>query len=468
MLNILKILGLITLSASSIVCSSIGKNQIQNITPGNDYLNVDFNDDIKGGVKITCSRDTENNDFSEMTMTFPNALDFSTQHAFTMKMKSISTGFPFFFNVFDENDNSIQLPANNDSTKRIYHVDSSGVVYKCLRGGNPNTIKYESNTSGTLVFPLDSMIPLSGTIDYTKIKKIKISIAVFYDYDFACCFGDIGVIDDDGKWSMKFDCSEYKFNEIYAITAFPEYMNISEVKNSGKATWMGDAKIINELNYASTEELQHAVTWNSGDNVCSYWQEDDAMRVHIGPYEIGHTYGSYMCLKISNSDALDDYDFTRDVDGETSYAKGLTMFVKNCSRKEIGINLQFDELTQANTYERWIMKGYPAMYYAWDVIKNEEYVFYSKSDQFQIPVGFEGYVRIPFDQLQVPDWNIGTDGVDQELDLSRFNKEFYLTSDNTRYEDLEFLIKNIGVYFNDTYKANLFDNSHGIKSNMGL
>ena len=108
------------------------------------------------------------------------------------------------------------------------------------------------------------------------------------------------------------------------------------------------------------------------------------------------------------------------------------------------------------------------MYYAWDVNTNAEYVFYCKSDQFQIPVGFEGYVRIPFESYRVPDWCQPTPGVDNILDIEKWSGKFYLTSDNTRFEDLEYFIKNIGVYFNETRCSTLFDNSHSIKSNMGL
>ena len=45
---------------------------------------------------------------------------------------------------------------------------------------------------------------------------------------------------------------------------------------------------------------------------------------------------------------------------------------------------------------------------------------------------------------------------------------FYLTSDNTRFEDLEYFIKNVGVYFNETRRGTLFDSSNTIKANMGL
>ena len=224
------------------------------------------------------------------------------------------------------------------------------------------------------------------------------------------------------------------------------------------------------MNYDSDEALKTEVTWNSGDNACTYHTQDDGMFVHIGPYETGHTYGSYMCLVMPELGVTTDrtqWFYTNDSD-EQVLAKGLTMYVKNLSLKEIGITLQFDEVTTNGTLERWCLTGYPAMYYAWDVNTNAEYSFYSKSDQFQIPVGFEGYVRIPFESYRVPEWNQSTAGVDNVLDITKWSGVFYLTSDNTRYEDLEFFIKNIGVYFKDTQKGNMFNSSNTIKANMGL
>ena len=60
------------------------------------------------------------------------------------------------------------------------------------------------------------------------------------------------------------------------------------------------------------------------------------------------------------------------------------------------------------------------------------------------------------------------DGVDTILNLDNFSGNFFLTSDNTRYEDLEYFIKNVGLYFNDTYKTTFLSKENTIKTNMGL
>ena len=475
MISLFKVICLVSLTGSSVALSApniVAKPQYS-LTAA-EYAEVNYQDDIKGGAKIICTQiEDPENDFAEVTINLPETINISGADALTIRIKAISGSYPFFLNVFDENNNSVQLPSNNSSKYVRYYAPGATRATLVGSGGNDHSRQYGTNADGTLILPLDALEPLSGTINYTKVKKLTISVAVKYDYNFACAFGDLGIVTTDKQWKMKFDCSEHEFAQVYSVTAFPDYITVSKMRNSGKANWMGDVKLLNELSYDSTDELHSNVTWNPGDNLCTYTQENDAMRVHIGPYEVeGHRYGSYMALKLSNTDGLNDYDFSKTENEVTSWGKGLTMYLKNCSKREIGINLQFDEyagnIEGQDRYERWLMKGYPAMYYAWDINTDAEYLMYSKSDQFQIPIGFEGYVRIPFDQLLVPEWNKDSPGVDQILDITKFNKEFYLTSDNTRYEDLEFLIKNVGVYFNETYKATLFDNSHGIKANMGL
>ena len=234
--------------------------------------------------------------------------------------------------------------------------------------------------------------------------------------------------------------------------------------------WIGDVKIIDSLTYRDDEDMYNAINLDPGDNPCSIERKESGIKVHNGPYETGHAYGPYMCLGLFDKGATTDRaQAYKMVGDEKVYAKGLTFFAKNLSAKEIGVTLQFDEKIPGKSYtERWCIVGYPAIYYAYDVNTGAEYMMYSKSDQVQIPVGFEGYIRVPFESYSVPEWNKGQEGVDEVLDLDNFSGNFFFTSDNTRYEDLEYNLKDIGMYFNETRKGNMFDNSHTIKANMGL
>ncbi len=96
--------------------------------------------------------------------------------------------------------------------------------------------------------------------------------------------------------------------------------------------------------------------------------------------------------------------------------------------------------------------------------KDADYIFYFKRDQFQIPVGFEGYVRLPLESYGVPDWCKSN----EDMDPNKFSGIMYLTQDNRTYGGLSYLVKNVGVYFNDTSAGSLFNTGNTIKDNMGL
>lgn len=145
-------------------------------------------------------------------------------------------------------------------------------------------------------------------------------------------------------------------------------------------------------------------------------------------------------------------------------AKGLTLYVKSLASREIGVSLGFDQATINGGVQRWSLIGYPSMYYSYDVNKDAEYINYCKRDQFQIPAGFEGYIRIPFSSYGIPDWCT----TNEALALNRFTGNLYLAQDNREYSQLSYLVKNVGVYFKDTACGSLFNSTNTIKTNMGL
>lgn len=462
---------------------TINEGHLIPVVPEFDYGEVTYLSDLEQGGQITCVRDNEHNTYAYVDIVLPAVVDFSSALAITVRMKGIAGDFPFFFEIVDENDNISEMP-DNSSEKKVKYVSLDGTVRNASSGGNNHAIKYPNGFDGNLVIPVELLSnKTASAANLQRVKSFRIGVAVYYDYDFNAVFGDIGyVVESTSTHVIALDMSEQVFEDVFKVDqATKDFIKVKKYFPPAACPWIGDVKLLNPLKYDTDTQLRQEVVWNSGDNACTYNVMDDGMFVHIGPYETGHTYGSYMALQIDERGVFTDrMVWSREVEGQKELALGITAYVKNLSRKEIGITIQFDEKTGVwhepdaqdpghyEYMERWCLKGYPAMYYAWDVNTNAEYSFYCKSDQFQIPVGFEGYVRIPFTSYRVPDWCQSTPGVDNVLDIEKWSGKFYLTSDNTRFEDLEFFIKNIGIYFNKTTSGSLFDNSHSIKTNMGL
>lgn len=439
------------------------------------YEQVNYISSLEEGVQVTCNRDREHDTIATLDIVLPQVSDFSDALAITVRMKGVAGDFPFFFRIIDNSDNISHLPSKASGNKVKYV--NNGQVVNASTGGNDHSFKYLMGLDGELIIPVDVLESMTATgADLAHVKAFQIGIAVFYDYDFNAVFGDIGyVVEATQSQTIVLNCRQATFENVYIKRDGSQFINIKKYYSPSTCPWIGDVKLLNPLHYESNAEMLKEVVWNEGDNACSYEVMNDGIFVHIGPFEAGHQYGNYMCLQMDEKGVYTDRKiWSREVGGEKQLAKGITAYVKNLSRKDIGITLQIDEQTGVydergnEGLERWCITGYPAMYYAWDVNTGAEYTFYCKSDQFQIPVGFEGYVRIPFESYRVPDWCQSTVGVDNVLNIEKWSGKFYLTSDNTRFEDLEFFIKNVGVYFNETRRGNLFDNSHTIKANMGL
>lgn len=411
-------------------------------------------------------------EFTSMDIKFDTDVqDFSTSHDLVFRIKNFSYNYPCLLTLTDT-DGKTSAVDSSTSTK-LKFVDSEGVKNSTC-GGNTASVVIPQSFDGYMVMPMSTFV---GSADLSKIAKLNINIATYYDYGFNVTFGDAFKLNSTtNSLSQIIDVdalTDTQFSAKYTLAGVTTYGIIDRYVVDKPSKWVGDVKLIDSLNYKDDATLKANVTYDVGDNMVTYNKQDDGVFVHIGPYETGHAYGSYMCLGMFDKGVTTDRKVTyRMNDGTKEYAKGMTMYLKNLSRREIGINLQFDEksTTAAGTSsERWIVKGYPAIYYAYDVVKDENYTFFAKSDQIQIPVGFEGYVRIPFSSYLVPDWCHGDNfkGTDDVLNLDNFTGNLFLTSDNTRYEDLEFFIKNIGMYFNET-DSGFLSEAKTIKANMGL
>ena len=442
-------------------------------TPAFDYSTVTYTGEYDKGAQYHLSgQASADSEFTAMNINFAEGeRDFSGADDLVIRIKNLSADYPMILTICDGSGNTSAIATDTVSSIKFYDgttVSNGGA------GGNPVSVKIPTSFDGHMIIPMSAF---KGSASLSDVRYLNVNIATYYDYGFNSVFGDIFALKEETKVLTSIvdvdALSDADFTAKYTLTGVTTYGIIDRYTIERPSSWIGDVKIIDSLNYKDDAELKKNITYDTGDNACTYSKQDDGMLVHIGPYETGHAYGSYMALGMFGKGVTTDRNvWYRTVNGEKEYAKGITMYLKNLSRREIGINLQFDEkstTSKGTSTERWLVKGYPANYYAYDVKTGANYMFFAKSDQIQIPVGFEGYVRIPFESYEVPDWCHGDSfkGTDDVLNLDNVTGDFFLTADNTRYEDLEYFIKNVGLYFNKT-TTGLFDAATTIKANMGL
>ena len=150
-------------------------------------------------------------------------------------------------------------------------------------------------------------------------------------------------------------------------------------------------------------------------------------------------------------------------------AAGFTCYVKNLSAAEITIDFEIDEydpdqdIEKDYRGERWsISQG--ARLFLYDTKKNEE-ILLTGYNTFAIPVGFEGYVRVPFEYFTKPDWCTWGNST---FDLERI-AQITISCHSVLNQGLVYAMDNVGVYYNETEVSSMFfGGNKSIDNNMQL
>lgn len=154
---------------------------------------------------------------------------------------------------------------------------------------------------------------------------------------------------------------------------------------------------------------------------------------------------------------------------EEESAKGVTFWVANPSAAEISIGFEIDEFDPDQDVaadpsgERWsIAQG--ARIYLYDTQKQLEYLL-TGYGTLDIPVGFEGWVRIPFEYFTKAAWCTWGNSV---FDRERI-AQVTISCHTIRNAGLIFEMDSMGVYYNETAVGSMFFGcGHSIPENMGL
>ena len=423
------------------------------------HINNFTKTEIEGGANFTLTKTSVDTDVSFL---INQKLDFTNKNAIAIHIKNYTYDYPIAFKVRDENNKEATIigPALGN----VHFIDTAGNTFINGWGGNVKYAKIPVNFEGLMIIPF-SLLSGSVTFDKTKVASIEIAVNGFYDYDFNTVFGEIGAIDKDYNYVKLFsplELSEEEWAEVYTLSLNAENGELARLATPKYCPWIGDAKILNSAIYETNEDMYKETLTDDADNPLTYERTAEGVVVTPSDYEVGHANGPYSCLVfINNANFADRLVMTNEQGQE---ARGISVYVKNLSSREIGISIGFDQLLESGAVQRWTLIGYPSMYYAYDVNKDAHYSYYFKRDQFQIPVGFEGYIRLPFESYGVPDWC----KTNEELDIHAFTGNFYVAQDNRSFAGLSYLIKNLGFYFNETSTGSLFSSENTIKSNMGL
>lgn len=261
--------------------------------------------------------------------------------------------------------------------------------------------------------------------------------------------GDVHILHSFDKVSSKNSLSNKK--QILDFTTVP----IDEVQLEGKNMYARKMEkseydsIVGEGTQADTETWKK--TYTTSGQKFSFEPVDNG----IYNEALFWKYGMY----------FEDYDANLNSYGSLGFATaftdwtdalGLTIYVKSLQSHPASFNLEFAEKEDGGA-ERWNLNGdlYRTIY-AYDINTGEEYGFHSLV-VCELPANFEGWIRIPFSEYEVPSWSLANAWCDGKLTLSKPHGNIYITSQFVKNDSSMFIFDNVGLYYHDFEVGKLFD-----------
>lgn len=318
---------------------------------------------------------------------------------------------------------------------KIYYIKESGEIATAgfvLYGSITTSI-----SSGTLLIPMSALgwqwDP--GTQTLESVTSLIITTNRRYNFNFQVKFGEIGFytgeIGEPGTTFTKIlDLSEDKSNKFQVSGSVT---NESTLIRTTERTIYGDTVI----NVTAT-----------GKSPANYgiWTGGSFGQVTMTTDTYGDTAAQFKATGSNpTGDAFTAIDIAN-AGGFTWAGKaGVTFWARNDSDREISFNIEVDcRIVATGVSDRFnIQQGH--RYFLYDVNTNKTYIYMTKPTA-TLPVGFEGWVRIPFTAFERAAWS--NNGVTKASFMAEGTVVSYLaiTVHSSTYLNLPFSLNKFGSY----------------------
>ncbi len=387
--------------------------------------------------------DTETVDFSQATYLLIQVKIAGTpgiQYILNEGTKSLSpkNGEPFYF--YPDNGTQAESPDG-------YDVANAHITF-----GNSNM--------GALVIP---MTTLSGSADKTKIDSISFKTNAQYNGNFDLTIGEIGLYKGtagSGTFQKLLTLDELKEDKFTVSTQLDENKGRLDF-NEGEPpiTQLGDASV--DFN-ANKHQASDFAVWDGGGSGTVTMTKDsyglDA--VQITPTGVSAGKDSYMATTISGG-------------GGFSWAnkQGLSFWARNDSDTEIHFNVEVD-CKKNNVADRFNVEG-GHRYYLYDVRTGQTTIYLTKATATMgpicLPVGFEGWVRVPFSAYHKADWSANGFPVAEFMKEGTIVSYLAVTVQAQEFANKTFSVNLFGAYATvPSFASALVQSDNTIDKLMGL
>ena len=411
-----------------------------------------------------------------LTVNFDTAtVDLSDAAYIAVQMKNVmgDPGWTFGLNGGDTRySNNWVVPASEDV--EFYFMTEDGAL--TLLSPDPNTWNATRIGSGvgTLLIPVDMLQKQYGTQDDHSTFLAAAESFTFctnsqYNINWRLQVAGIGYYDGDPSdegthFTQIATPSADSFASLYSKNDDDESngstLSMVEEISEGDVvptTW-GDVTV--DLEFTGREASAFTV-WDGGATGTAEMVKD--------------SYG-YDAVQLTSTGANpnggDAYTATTLADG-VSYdwtgAAGVTLWARNDGTSEVSFNLEFDYKKQAGGDAGRFNVFQGNRYYLYDVNTGLTYIYMTKPT-INLPVGFEGWVRIPFSAFRQADWSVTDVGV-VEFTPSVDGIITYLctTVYSTNYTNMPFSINMLGTYdTTPSFVSSYVTSANSIPALMGL
>lgn len=424
---------------------------------------------------------------------FPSsAIDMSSIKYLAIEVgNSTGAGWGFEVHLLDESGKRTMLfsgapeQAGADDVIQLY--DDAYVLHTTNKAYYASAFTLP-NFGGWMLIPRAALHELSS-LDLSKIAGLTLN--------FNCTDGNKGMQVEIGRVGWFSENPDAKFSNLKLLFD-PAKMtdaqldtdllldnggglaSFSRVKKNPKAALktcktIGDVRILEDMTEgypASESEMNKALAkmvYAKGGGVTPtvYKDEDtdgNALRYDItGPVEGNEDY--YSAVTFVAKAGLSDWRTWNTQNGKK--AQGVTFWVKNLSDYEVSLGLEIDEYDPGakagDNGERWSLQ-YGTRVLLYDVNTKQQYIVQSQPHLF-IPVGFTGWVRVPFSFYTKAPWCTWGNDVQDFLDVP----QIAVISDSNINQGLSFAIDNLGVYYEETLvSTGFFDSGMSLPERMGI
>ncbi len=353
----------------------------------------------------------------------------------------------------------------------IYMVKEDGTV----KIGS-KTLYSASNisSSGMLLIPMSAMGWQFGNAedkDLTKISSFLMTTNSLYNYAYEIIVGEVGY------YTGTLGTDDFTFHKLIDLTRGDMINQFECLSDNAEFAGRISVNKIDQRVYGDTTIDVFGTNKQGSDYVI--WDGGSYGEVTMGKDTYGDDAIVMKCTGPNPSgDAYTAITLADGISYDWSGKKGVTLWARNDSDTEISFNIQLDCLVDVDgdgTRDRGrfnVHQGY--QFWLYDVNKGTQTIYMTRPE-VTIPVGFEGWVRIPFDAFKQADWSLTASNhkvIPSNYFMAEGSVVGYLavTIYSGLYTNKTFAINKLGTYSTTPRLATdlIKDQTKTIKALMGL